>query len=115
MTPETSGFSRAAALERCFGSEEVLVMMMRSLLDEGPLLLQKVNEAWKEGRLQDLAESSHRLKNTVVYLNGEKAVSALRELERALTAGRRRRIDTLVPIIDTEVQRLIAEVKEAVT
>jgi PAS domain S-box-containing protein len=102
--PEKTTFDRDEAVRLCFGRYSLFQEMVALFLDEVDDLLVRLHAAGEPPDLDTLAQVSHRLKNTVVYLGAPAATAALERLDAA------RRSDDL-PTIPTAVEQLARELE----
>ena len=83
--PEEIDF--AQALERMDGDEELLAEQMKFFLNDGPELLDQIQQAIDERNARQLELAAHRLKGLVAAYDAEAAAETALELEKMGRAG----------------------------
>jgi PAS domain S-box-containing protein len=80
-------FDERAALQRCFGEQEMLGKMIEYFFHDHETLLPQLHSALERGDFSELGKLGHRLKGTLFYLNAELAREAAVDVERLGTCG----------------------------
>ncbi|MGH7490480.1 MAG: Hpt domain-containing protein [bacterium] len=84
MTPNPNRpvfWSKAEALERLDGDEDLLRELCGIFLEESPKLMQKLHQALADGDAEAVMRAAHSLKGEVSYLGAKGASQAARQLE----------------------------------
>jgi HPt (histidine-containing phosphotransfer) domain-containing protein len=84
MTPSLSRpvfWSKAEALDRLGGDEDLLRELCGIFLEESPKLMQKLRQAVADGDAEAAMQAAHSLKGEVSYLGAGGASRAARQLE----------------------------------
>ena len=107
-------FDRAAALERLGGDEELFAEVAELFRSDGPKLLGEIRGAIAAGDAATLKRAAHGLKGAAGYVGGTFAVSAARRLELIGTEGELSLAAEAFRALETEVDRLVADLATAV-
>ncbi|MHB8900806.1 MAG: response regulator [Thermoguttaceae bacterium] len=75
-------FDPEAAMQLCFGRQEMFQTMVRSFLDDVQQLLPQMQSALQGGDLAQLGQLGHRFRGTVTYLGARRAADAASRVER---------------------------------
>jgi two-component system, sensor histidine kinase len=79
--PNPFSWSKAQALDRLGGDEELLRELCQIYLEESPKLLEKLRQALAKNDAETVRQVAHSIKGEVGYLGAEKALQAARQLE----------------------------------
>ena len=84
---ESEEIDFAQALERMDGDEELLAEQMKFFLNDGPELLDQIQQAIDEQNARQLELAAHRLKGLVAAYDADAAAETALELEKMGRAG----------------------------
>jgi two-component system sensor histidine kinase/response regulator len=113
--PSPSGkilWSRAEALERLGGDEDLLRELCEILLEESPKLLQKLREAIADADPEAVMRAAHSLKGELGYLGAPGAAQAARELEEMGHEKNLSRATELFTLLERELTGLHHALKD---
>jgi signal transduction histidine kinase/FixJ family two-component response regulator/HPt (histidine-containing phosphotransfer) domain-containing protein len=71
------------AVNKCFGRYDFFLDMVDGFFREVDETVQLMNEACLQGRVEEVRNAAHRLKNTIIYLGAKPCAAAIMEVESA--------------------------------
>ncbi len=109
--PNPSAWSKANALDRLGGDEELLQELCKIYLEESPKLLEKLRRAVADGDAETIRFVAHSIKGEVSYLGAEKASQAARDLEKMGNENDLSKAAAVFAILEREVFGLQSALK----
>lgn len=100
-----SVFSLDDALGRC-GNYELFQEMVKYFFSDAKPVLEEIRDALHGSDAVRVARAAHRLRGTMLYLGGQSAIAASKELERAATAGDLKTVAGAIDALETQVDLL---------
>jgi two-component system sensor histidine kinase/response regulator len=110
---EVRAFDRAALLERVGGDELLVDEILQIFVEDCPVRLRDVDDAFSAGNAEGLASAAHAIKGAALNLSAHRVAGAAEALESAGRAGRLEDAATLVALLHREVADLVAHVASA--
>ena len=104
--PISPVFDLKEAVGRCFGKHEFFLDMVACFFSEKDESLRLLQEARRQGNLEEVRSIAHRIKNTIVYLGAKPATRAIIELEKAAKSREFPELDSALERLTVELQRL---------
>jgi signal transduction histidine kinase/CheY-like chemotaxis protein len=109
--PNPSAWSKANALDRLGGDDELLQELCKIYLEESPKLLEKLRRAVADGDAETIRFVAHSIKGEVSYLGAEKASQAARDLEKMGNENDLSKAAAVFAILEREVFGLQSALK----
>jgi HPt (histidine-containing phosphotransfer) domain-containing protein len=88
-TPAAVDIDIDAALERMGGDRELLLRLIDFVVEDSPSLMEKMNAALEDDRLEDVQHAAHSLRGLVSNVSCNAVQSQTIELERLAQSGNR--------------------------
>ncbi len=108
----TASWNRTEALGRIGGDEELLQELCQIFLEESPKLMQKLQQAVKEGDSDGVTRAAHSLKGESSYLGASGTSQAARKLEEMGRCKDLSRASETFTVLEREVAGLHHDLKE---
>src|SRR6478736_5951742 len=105
-------WSKAQALERLGGDEELLQELCEIFLDESPKLLQALRQAIVDTDSEAVMRAAHSLKGELGYLGAPGALQAARELEEMGHEGKLSRAAEVLLVLEREMASVHLALKD---
>jgi signal transduction histidine kinase/CheY-like chemotaxis protein len=99
-------FNLEEAVSRCFGKYDFFLDMRGSFLAEVDDVLIAMRNARLQGRIDEVQRIAHRLKNTVLYLGAQPAMSAIVEIEAAAKSGQPAVLEEASNVLEKQLDHL---------
>jgi HPt (histidine-containing phosphotransfer) domain-containing protein len=99
------------ALQRLGGDTSLYATLLTYFIQDAPGLMQKLRDAHREGKKDVFVHTVHGLKGLAATFEAVPFVSVAREIESAARAGDSTTVQTLLPQLDAEFDRLLKEVQ----
>ncbi|HEX4424712.1 MAG TPA: response regulator, partial [Terriglobales bacterium] len=109
--PNPSTWSKANALHRVGGDEELLQELCKIYLEESPKVLEKLRQSVTDGNAKDVKFLAHSMKGELSYLGAEKASQAARDLEKMGNDNDLSKAAAVFAILEREVLELQSALK----
>jgi HPt (histidine-containing phosphotransfer) domain-containing protein len=106
-------WSRAEALGRLDGDEELLHELCQIFLSESPKLLRKLRQGVVDGDSEAVKRAAHSLKGEASYLAAACATQAARRLEDIAKEGDLRRAGEATAVLERELKRLRLAIEDS--
>jgi signal transduction histidine kinase/HPt (histidine-containing phosphotransfer) domain-containing protein len=111
ILPNPSTWSKANALHRVGGDEELLQELCKIYLEESPKVLEKLRQSVTDGNAKDVKFLAHSMKGELSYLGAEKASQAARDLEKMGNDNDLSKAAAVFAILEREVLELQSALK----
>jgi signal transduction histidine kinase/DNA-binding response OmpR family regulator/HPt (histidine-containing phosphotransfer) domain-containing protein len=99
------------AVNRCFGKYDFFLEMVDCFFGESDELIQKMKEAKRKEKPEEVRTAAHRLKNTILYLGAHQASAAIKKVEEAAKSGELNSIDFALQELDGSLMDLKSALK----
>lgn len=99
-------FDLNEAVSRCFGKYEFFLDMVNCFYSEADEMLRTMYEAHLQGKTEEVRNTAHRLKNTIVYLGAQPATDAILGVERSAKGEEREMIGASLRRLEVELEVL---------
>ena len=94
------------------GSPENLEMILKVFARTGPKMLDQFEAGRRSGNVPQFRTATHSLISSCANIGGERLSAMARDLEQAIIAGNAAVIDSLYPDVHSELEKIIAGVRE---
>lgn len=99
------------ALQRLGGDTALFSTLLSYFLQDSPGLMQKLHDAHHSGAHEIFVQTVHGLKGLAATFEAVPFVAVAREIETAARAGNWSMVETLLPQLDSEFDRLRNEIE----
>jgi len=106
--------NREIALKRLAGNEVLLAKLAEFFLEDAPLVMKQLQDAYDCGDLTLVAHKAHGLKGLSATFEAISVCNLTREIELASRSDERSQLAQKIPLLWTELQRLILYLEQVV-